>query len=158
MITLNNIKMRIIIVFLLSVIMISCKNSPEKEIRFTDVSKVPIIEVKLNNKVCYLMVDTGASLSILDITQAKKYNFKGLESSHEVLGLNGKSNYYDLDNVNVELDTLQLVNTFKGGNLNHLVRVIEMNSGYKIAGIIGSDIFKTHEFKIDYSTNSIKYE
>lgn len=150
-------KMRTIIIVLFSILMIQCKGSLEKEILFTDVTKVPIIKAKLNNKHCYLMIDTGASISILDITQSKKYNFKLTSVSNEVLGLGGKTNYYDLDNVNIELDSLQLETSFKGGNLNYLVRTIRINSGYNIVGIIGSDVFKTHEFKIDYSTNSIKY-
>jgi len=146
-----------IIIVLFSLLIIQCKGSLEKEIPFVDIEKVPIIKATLNNKTCYLMVDTGASMSILDITQSKKYNFKLTSISDEVLGLGGKTNYYNLDNVNVGIDSLQFTSSFKGGNLNYLVRTIRINSGYNIVGIIGSNIFKTHEFKIDYSTNSIKY-
>ena len=146
-----------IIIMLFSLLMIQCKGSLEKEIPFVDVEKVPIIKATLNNKSCYLMVDTGASISILDVTQSKTYNFKLTSVANEVLGLGGKTNYYNLDNVNVELDSLQFVSSFKGGSLNQLVKTIRINSGYNIVGIVGSDIFKSHGFKIDYSTNSIKY-
>lgn len=149
--------MRSIIIILFNLLLIQCNHPTEKYIPFVDVEKVPIIKATLNNKSCYLMVDTGASISILDITQSKSYNFKITSVSNEVLGLGGKTNYYDLDNANVEIDSLRFVNSFKGGDLNQLVRTIRVNSGYNIVGIVGSDIFKLHGFKIDYSTNSIKY-
>ena len=146
-----------IIIILFSLILYQCKGSLEKEIPFSDISKVPIIKAKLNNKDCYLMIDTGASISILDIAQIEKYNFKLLKYNNDVLGVGGKSKYYELRDVNVKIDSLNLNNSFKGNNLNDLVKIIELNSGLTIVGILGSDVFKEQGFKIDYLTNSIRY-
>lgn len=150
--------MRRILIFFISLLLYQCEESPTKEIHFSDISKVPIIKASLNNKPCYLMVDTGASISILDITQTKSYNFKVFNVANEVLGIGGKSKYFGLSNVNVQLDSINLSDSFHGGDLSFLVKTIELNSGFKIVGIIGSDVFKAQGFKIDYYTNSIKYQ
>lgn len=149
--------MRTIIIILISLLLYQCKGSLEKEIPFSDISKVPLVQTNLNNKSCYLMIDTGASISILDINQKKDYNFKVLKNSNFVLGVGGKSNYYNLENINLKLDTTFYNVDFKGNDMNVLVNTIENNTGIKIVGILGSDFFKQNEIIIDYSTNTLKY-
>lgn len=149
--------MRTIIIILISLLLYQCKGSLEKEIPFSDISKVPLVQTNLNNKSCYLMIDTGASISILDINQKKDYNFKVLKNSNFVLGVGGKSNYYNLENVILKLDTTFYNTDFKGNDMSVLVNTIKLNTGIKIVGILGSDFFKQNEVIIDYSTNTIKY-
>jgi hypothetical protein len=131
--------------------------SSEREIPFYDNSKVPIIEGILNGKKAYFIVDSGASISILDVNQSKEYFFDCLDLESTVLGFGGKSTYYTLSNVNVDLKLIPTITEFKGNDLKLLVKTIDKHSGVKIVGILGSDIFKKNGIQIDYFTNSIKY-
>jgi hypothetical protein len=142
---------------ILSFITLSCVESSEREIPFYDNSKVPIIEGILNNKKAYFIVDSGASISILDINQSKEYSFDCLDLENTVVGFGGKSTYYTLSNVNVDLKLIPTITEFKGNDLKLLVKIIDKHSHVKIVGILGSDIFKKNGIQINYSTNSIKY-
>ena len=146
-----------IIIVLFSLINLSCLESSEREIPFYDNSKVPIIEGILNGKKAYFIVDSGASISILDINQSREYSFNCLDLENTVVGFGGKSTYYTLSNVNVDLKLIPTISEFKGNDLKLLVKTIDKHTNVKIVGILGSDIFKKNEIQIDYFTNSIRY-
>lgn len=145
------------IITLLAFLIIGCVESSEKEIPFYNNDKIPIIEGSLNNKKVYFIVDSGASISVLDVTQSKKYGFSTLKQSNTVVGFGGKSSYVDLQNTKIFIKDLQLNTSFKGNDLSLLIKTIEQNSNVTIIGIIGSDVFKENGMKIDYLSNSIKY-
>jgi len=146
-----------IIIVLFSLINLSCLESSEREIPFYNNSKVPIIEGILNGKKAYFIVDSGASISILDINQSREYSFNCLDLENTVVGFGGKSTYYTLSNVNVDLKLIPTISEFKGNDLKLLVKTIDKHTNVKIVGILGSDIFKKNEIQIDYFTNSIRY-
>ena len=108
------------------------------------------IQVQLNNKTANLLVDTGASASLLDINQAENYRFNYIQTSHTFSGVGGGlSDGYKITNYKFDHDSIILKLYPFGINLKSLSDAFKEN-GMPIVGILGSDFLKTHDAIIDY--------
>lgn len=121
------------------------------------VAGVPIVKGELNHKEAYFMVDTGATFSLLDVTQSEDYGFKviGPDQSVTAYGLGGSyTNLDSLSEYDVHINELS-VNNFKGTDLAHLMSVLSSISGKHVVGIVGSNHLIEEGLIIDYSDNAI---
>lgn len=112
------------------------------------------IRVKLNNKNANLLIDTGAAASLLDINQAKEYDFTYTESPHVFSGVGGLSEGYRVRNYKIDHDSTTLPIYPFGANLK-LVAESFNQKGMPIVGIIGSDFLKNNDAIIDYKKKQL---
>ena len=65
----------------------------------------PIINISINGKTAPVLIDTGASMSILDICQKKNYDFDIRNKMNvSIIGVGGKQNdAYHVKNANIEI-------------------------------------------------------
>ena len=156
---------RLLIIYILTLTLIllitACRkeepqNFSEGQVNFVAVDKVPIIKGILNGKKAYFIVDSGASISVLDKAQVKDYNFSvGDPMEINVSGYGGESSPNEASNINVMVGGVDFNGTYRTQDITNVVSTIKTASGVKIAGIIGSNIMKDKGVIIDYSTNSL---
>jgi hypothetical protein len=96
-----------------------------------------------------MLVDTGASMGLLDANISREYGFtKGQSYAGQVVGVGGESSgMWHTKKLIVDIVGVPLVQ-FLTTDLNGIVRSIERETGYKIAGIIGYPQAKAAEMKL----------
>jgi hypothetical protein len=126
------------------------------KVDFVAVDKVPVVKGTLNGKEAYFIIDSGASISVLDKTQVKSYNFNvGLPMDINVSGYGGESSPNEASGIDITVGGVEFNGTYRTQAIPNIVTTIQEASGVKIVGIIGSNIMKDKGVIIDYSTNSL---
>jgi hypothetical protein len=128
-------------------------------VSFRTVNKIPVVEGKINGKRAYFIVDTGASISILNETEASRFGFKFFTPQDiEVHGLSGQAEINEATHCEVEFGSLKIRGLkFHTKKLNEVVRAIHENEAVEIAGIIGANVIDFYGVTIDYRNRKIYY-
>jgi predicted aspartyl protease len=151
---------KIIILILTITLFVSCHSQDksfveDNKIEFTGVNKIPVVEGTINGKKAFFIVDSGASISVLDNNQKNTYGFYTTPSDLEAAGYGGTASFEDAHGVNISIGDVRFVGDFKSQDLSKIFGIIYQSDGIEISGIIGSDIMKNYHFIIDYSDSSI---
>lgn len=133
------------------------KSDPLAITKMLDYNFIPIVEGTLNGHKCYFLLDTGASISILDINQTKNYNVrKFVGDDVGVVGYGGVTMVnYDLENYSIYLGNVKLTEDFQGKDIGTIVKTISKQTNYKIVGIIGNNNIATNDFILNFKTGEI---
>jgi hypothetical protein len=120
-------------------------------INLYELNGMHFINITLNGIKSKLLIDTGASKSLLDISQADAYGFKYvLLGENKYVGLGGEQDIY----VIYELEVEEFFIPFLGSNLNGVQNYFK-NDGIQIIGVLGSDFLEKHGTTIDFKTNKL---
>ena len=123
------------------------------EINIIENKTMLFIQITLNNKKAYLLIDTGASKSLLDITQAEKYNFKyNLLVKDKYIGIGGKQDIFTIYNYKIN----ELFIPFFGADISNINEYF-IKDNIPIIGILGCDFLEKYKTKIDFETNKLYY-
>ncbi len=113
--------------------------------------------MNINGKPAKFLVDTGASVSLIDMKQEKKYHF----SSYENLGSGVMNSFSGLNKLMLtsRIEVKHNQNTFKGfkfyaANIDYLHRFLEKRSIH-ILGIVGADFLLKNKAIIDYQNRKL---
>ena len=168
--SLRNYKYGFLIVSLLLIIS-GCSSSgniaAEKEyhfIRFQKIgNRIPVIKVRLNDREAWFIVDTGASYSLLNISEMEHFGFStGIHQKagrNHVKGLGGKLALYDTFRCEVELGNLAIKYIqWKSGDISELCSTIRQNENIRIAGIIGSDLLLKYGININFEERTLSWK
>ena len=110
-----------------------------------------LLDVTLNGKKTKLLLDTGASKSLLDINKCQYFGFEySVQSLTKYVGIGGATDIYVVYNYNIDLFFV----SFLGADLSEISKYFKMD-GNKIVGILGSDFLIRTNAIIDYSTNKL---
>lgn len=115
----------------------------------------PIIEGKVGNKPAYFLLDTGASLALLDESQLDDYNLeKDRVFPGNIIGTGGTviQAYYCKNSIKIGSKEL---NGFLLTNLEQIRHSIKRETGIDILGIISYTQMKNLEISICPSKNEI---
>lgn len=116
-----------------------------------------IISVNINDKEAHMLVDTGASIGIVDIDCMKEYGFKkGVKLEGQIVGVGGESSSaYHTKDLQVDIEGVKLYQ-FITMDIDTIKKSIRENTGVTIQGIIGLTQIKMSEMKIDADNGIIK--
>lgn len=117
-----------------------------------------IIDGVVNGKTAYFLLDTGASVGLIDSKQAKKYKLaRGRRFNGTLVGAGGEiRNSY-------MCDTFAYINgkpvaQFVLTSLTDVRESIREETGYEILGIIGLPQMKLANITLDLNDNMIVFE
>lgn len=117
-----------------------------------------IIEGEINGKKTYFLMDTGASLTTLDINQKKYFGFSSTECdlkigafNNNIAGVEQATGVASLriNDVNISGDVIYTT------NMHNLVRYVEICSRKRISGVIGVPLIKKLNLVIDLTNNRL---
>lgn len=117
-----------------------------------------IIQCDINNKKGYFLLDSGASVPMIDKSQVKKYNLKiGRRYNGTIVGAGGEmQDIYCCDTfVYVEDKTLS---QFLIADIGSVVSSIKRETNIEILGIISLPQMKFIGIQIDMNDNEIIFE
>ncbi|MBT31702.1 MAG: hypothetical protein CMO01_18755 [Thalassobius sp.] len=115
-------------------------------------TQVPIIEGELNGKKAYFIVDTGSTLTVLDLHKKKHFGFSIYKNiSKKLHGFGGTSmNLWLLFDTYLYIGGKQIATNYTGTPLKKLREDIQKKTGYEISGILGSDVMRDYGMVVDY--------
>lgn len=117
-----------------------------------------IIKCNLNNEDAYFLIDTGASVGMIDTNQKKKYNLLGnRQYPGNIIGAGGTIDSPKICDNFVTLENKK-ISQFLLVDLNNIVDSIERETGIKILGVIGLPQMKMVGIQIDTNDNMIIIE
>ena len=141
------------IIFILFVFLSSCASlktfqMPAK-INLVEINNMHFVRVTFNEIKTLLLIDTGASKSLLDISKSEEYGFSyTLLSKKQYVGLGGLQDIYVIYDYKIQ----EIWITFLGVDLSEIQGYFN-KSGIDIVGIIGSDFIKNYNVVIDFKNN-----
>lgn len=154
---LYHIRYTVTVLVLLAVACVSSSDlQTENQISFRKVGKIPVVEGRINGKKAYFIIDTGASISVLNQSASAHFGFTALECSDHITGFTGQASLREVKNCIVEIGIIRIRNvSFRTRCLNELMITIRNHEGIEIAGIIGSDVFARYHMTIDFRRSKI---
>lgn len=117
-----------------------------------------IVEASINSRPAYMLIDTGASVSLVDQTLGARFAFMlGNSLPCTTIGANGGEMCIRYTKkLDLTLSGLHIYQVC-ASDLSGIIDSIERESGYRIAGIIGLPAIKSLEMQINASDKTIKF-
>lgn len=95
-----------------------------------------IVEVKINGKSAYMLIDTGASAGMIDVNQADDFDVVvGNKYCGSIIGAGGEMQDVRHTHTMAEFEGKKIPQ-FLLANISNIVRSIKRETGIKILGII----------------------
>lgn len=117
-----------------------------------------IVECDVGGKTANFLIDTGASLGLIDDNQRKKYNLiVGRKYNGTIIGAGGELNNPRICDTFVKLKD-KTITQFILTDISGIVDSIKRETGIKILGIIGLPQMKFVGIQIDTNDNMIVLE
>ncbi len=117
-----------------------------------------IIEVKVNDKKAYFLIDTGASIGLIDNNKRKKFDLSvGREYNGTLVGAGGEMRNVRHCNTFVEFEN-KIIPQFLLTDISGVVESIKRETGIEIIGIISLPQMKMANLSIDCNDNEIIIE
>ena len=110
----------------------------------------PIIEVSVNGKEVFMLIDTGSSLNVVDFSQLEDLEIKRRFKIGDVMCIAGGSVLWQIFQVPISVKNRQ-VTQFISSDLTVIRESILQSTGIKIAGILGTPAIKELGMVIDLS-------
>lgn len=118
----------------------------------------PIVQIMLNGVKTWMLLDTGAGVTILDITMQDKYDFKTYQNDDARLNIPGfgssDNQLKTTSNAKLAFGKKELQGAVYAYDLSTVSKSIHDRTGKRIAGIIGIRMMRTHGFIIDMGRNT----
>jgi predicted aspartyl protease len=119
-----------------------------------------LIKGRINKKSARLIIDTGASQSVLDLNQIDRFHQGKAVRQHELtstgLGVSDMKSFL-IDSVNLQLGKKQFYNLelicLDLANINRSFEQIKIKP---VDGVLGGDFFLRHKALIDYGKKQLK--
>ena len=108
----------------------------------------PIIEVTVNTKTIYMLVDTGSSLNILDIEMLDKLGAEKRFKMNRVVTLGAEHDMWHIRKVDIFVKGRRTTQ-FIASDIKLIRESILQATGIKIAGILGTPAIKELGMVID---------
>ena len=95
-----------------------------------------IVECKVNDKSAYFLIDTGASVGLIDYEQRKRYDLKvGRNFNSTLVGAGGEMRNVKYCNTFVNVKD-KVISQFLLADISNVVQSIKKETGIEILGII----------------------
>ena len=117
----------------------------------------PIVEMTINNKKTWVLLDTGSDITILDINTKKAFGFTSYEKEgYKVPGFGSENNQlHRANDVNLKFGNTQLRCPMYAFDISNISESIQARTGKRITAIIGTHLMRTYGFVIDMGNDTV---
>lgn len=120
----------------------------------------PLVSARINGQAAYFLVDTGSDISLLFTEFRESFGFQTNEGApsglKQITGVQGRSVHLQRTyNARVEAEGCFFPLRFPAMEGGRYLEVVKKNSELRIVGIIGVDLMRQLNGRIDYSRNKV---
>ncbi|MFR9514603.1 MAG: aspartyl protease family protein [Rikenellaceae bacterium] len=122
---------------------------------------LPLIPIMIGDYALCFIIDTGATLSLLDSSVADRLGDLAVkdDKSSFVLSIDGKHRQAEKTvTLSFKIDEHSFTHTFVCESLFDALIKIEMESDIQVHGILGNDFLLSHKWIIDYERLEIRFK
>lgn len=124
----------------------------------SETDKRLIVEVKINGKSAYMLIDTGASAGMIDVNQADDFDVVvGNKYCGSIVGAGGEMQDVRHTHTMAEFEGKKIPQ-FLLADISNIVRSIKRETGIKILGIISLKQMSIIGMNIDVNSSEIWLE
>ena len=124
----------------------------------SETEKRLIVEVKINGKSAYMLIDTGASAGMIDVNQADDFDVVvGNKYCGSIVGAGGEMQDVRHTHTMAEFEGKKIPQ-FLLADISNIVRSIKRETGVKILGIISLKQMSIIGMNIDVNSSEIWLE
>jgi hypothetical protein len=152
-------KKRISILFILSIIFISCNNNDNEYKQYyeffkSNELKIPIIEASIGTEKFGFIVDSGANISLIDSTWYSKNSHLFKNEGTSEIWITGVSGIVKSNTTIISSDLNNSLTYFSTSDLRPVLNALQEQK-ITVIGILGSEYLQHHNLVIDYYKQSI---
>lgn len=118
----------------------------------------PIIQMTLNDKKTWVLLDTGSEYTVLDSESKDKFGFFVSQSNEDrinVSGLGSKNNgLKETSRARLKFEHVELKGPTYAFDLSTVAKSIQLRTGKRISAIIGTHMMRSYGFVIDMRTST----
>lgn len=119
----------------------------------------PIVEMTLNNKKTWVLLDTGTDISILNINDKDEYGFSTFlnnDAKYKVPGFGSENNHvHQVSNARLQFGNTQLKRKVYAFDISNITNSIKTRTGRHVTAIIGTNMMSAYGFVIDMGTKTV---
>lgn len=119
----------------------------------------PIVQMTLNGKKTWVLLDTGSDISILNIRYKDRYNFHAARKFNNEIkasGLGSTNNtLYEVSGAQLYFGNVKLKSLFYAYDFSNVASSIRAKTGKTITAIIGTDLMQSYRFVIDLGNHKV---
>ena len=118
----------------------------------------PIIQMNINDKKSWVLLDTGSEYTVLDSESEEKFDFHINHSKNDgmnVSGLGSSNNQLkEVENASIRFGHVTLKGPIYAFDLTTVANSIQLRTGKRVTAIIGTHMMRNHSFVIDMGKNT----
>ena len=119
----------------------------------------PVVEMTLNGKTTWVLLDTGSDISILNLKAQNDFGFQAYESLHNqrlVSGFGSNQNkLLEVTHAKLYFGKVQLKSPFYAYDISNIAKSIHARTGKTVSAIIGTTMMQSYGFVIDLGNNKV---
>lgn len=132
-----------------------CKQKKRVSMSFKeamDLVDLPVITFYNNGKKFNFLLDTGATLSVIDSNVLDNFSYKELDGTGTICGMEG--NKIDVSYVRafLEYKSMNYEEDFQVVDMSAAFNQVRAESGVTLSGILGSLFFKRYQYVLDFDS------
>lgn len=126
-------------------------------IKYKNVDDIILVPVTLNEHKGWMVIDTGAGISVIDKSIGEKVGvYETYSSDITIHGYGGsETNMKYCRNVKLDVGGNYLYSHYLMFDISHVTDMLERRVKGEVFGIIGGDLLSTNRFIIDYNEKSL---
>jgi hypothetical protein len=149
-------------VFIISVLVYNTTLGQNINIKKAHYADKPIVEMTVNNKKAWVLLDTGSAFTIFNSESEDKYDFSthlSSDSEHQIQGLGVEVNHmYHVRNATLKFGEKRLWGPILAFDITNVAKSIHARTGKMITAIIGTNMMTNYGFIIDMGNRTVMME
>lgn len=153
--------MKKLLILLCILCIIGCQHTPKSfingSVELHSKVSIPIVEGTLNGKTAYFIFDSGATINVLDASQAEKYGFwVGEPLNITVSGYGGTTTaMYQTGGARVTIGGQPFNIEFYGKDIKDIAQAVYNDQGIRIVGIVGVKFMIKEHMVLNFSAGTL---
>ena len=111
---------------------------------------LPIVSFKIDDKVYNFLLDTGSDLSVINSTVLNKLTNTLVNKKCSISGMEGNSQEVGFTRIKLSYKNISFEEEFQTVNMDAAFNNIKQNYGVSIIGILGSEFFRRNKYVLDF--------
>lgn len=117
-----------------------------------DLTDLPVITLYNNGKKFNFLLDTGATISVIDSNILDKFNHSKTESTGVVWGMEGNKINVSYVRASLEYKDKTYEEDFQVVDMSASFGEVKAESGVTLSGILGNSFFKKYQYILDFNS------
>ena len=115
-----------------------------------DLTSLPIVTFYQGDKKFNFLLDTGATLSVINQAVLESITYTTTDRAGELFGVDGVKREVSYTSINLTYKNKEYTEEFQVLDMQEAIDQVKAESGVNMVGIIGSEFFRKYKYVLDF--------